>query len=93
MMRFGQVRTSGLDAKRIKQLGGGCGSRGREGGLLIARLAVRSPTPPRSCAEVSLSKTLNPKLLSMGRPASCTVAPPPSVCVSEYEWVNERQTL
>ena len=53
---------------------GGCGLGGREGCLLIARLAVQSPTPPRPCAEVSLSKTLNPKLLPMGRPVPCMVA-------------------
>ena len=54
---------------------GGRGSGGKEGRLLTARLAVRSPTPHRQCAEVSLSKTLNPKLLPTGRPEPCTAVP------------------
>ena len=55
-------------------LGGGCGSGGREGHLLLARLAVQSPTSPKPCAEVSLSKILNPTLLPMGRVAPCMAA-------------------
>ena len=66
---------------------GGCGSGGREGRLLIARLAVRSPTPLRPCAEASLSKILNTKFLPMGTPAPCMAAPPPSVSVSMNGWV------
>ena len=66
----------------ITTLGGHLGSVGREGCLLIARLAVQSPTPPRSCAEVSLSKTLNPTLAPDGQAGALHGSSLPSVCVS-----------
>ncbi|XP_053493070.1 sodium- and chloride-dependent GABA transporter 2 isoform X2 [Ictalurus furcatus] len=47
-------------------LRGGCGSGGRAGCPLIVGLAVRFPARMTPYAEVSLGKTLNPKLLPMG---------------------------
>ena len=61
----------------------GCSSGGRAGRLLIGR----SLGPPQLHVEVSLSKTLNPKLLQMN---SWHLAwqPPPSVYECVCEWVN-----
>lgn len=39
----------------------------------------------------SLSKTLNPTFLLMGRPVQCMAAPPPSVYECVCKWVNVRQ--
>lgn len=52
----------------------GCGSGGREGSPLIEGLMVQSSDEP--CAEVSLGKTLNPKLLLIAGMAGT------GVCVS-----------
>ncbi len=43
----------------------------------VVHLVVRSSCPH---VEVSLDEKLNPKFVSMGRPAPCMAAPSPSLC-------------
>ena len=60
-----KVRTCPVCAERRSLPRGGCSSEGRAGCLVIRRLLGLNPGSPWLQVEVSLSKTLNPKLLPM----------------------------
>ena len=73
----------------IHGMKGGSSTGGRAGWLVTARLIVRSPAPPSSSVEVSLSKTPHPNC----RRAGCRLAwwTAPSVFECVHQWANVRQ--